>query len=118
MARVVDRKTFLTLPPGTIYAKGVKWAFDGLAIKGESLENDWYYVQPAWVDADDSEEALDRLEAMLEHGHSYSIETAEGRDGYFDADAVFLVLEQSDLKILSGWVTAALRPAVPKPGFG
>lgn len=39
--KCVDRRTFLQLPPGTIYFKGERFCFEGMAIKGELFENDW-----------------------------------------------------------------------------
>lgn len=53
--RVLDRKSFLACPAGTIYAKGVPWAFQSLCIKGDSLEsNDWCELDPTWIDEGDN----------------------------------------------------------------
>jgi hypothetical protein len=95
--RVVDRKTFLTLPEGTIFCKGVQWAFESLCIKGESLGNDWLDLDPTWVGAKDGGEASERLDEMLVFGASYPMEEAYGRDGCFDDSDVFLVFERDDL---------------------
>lgn len=107
--RVVNRADFLKLPPGTIYAKGVQWAFEGIEIKGDSLENDWYTLDPAWVSGNDSEECVELLERALAEGISVPMEVAQGRDGYFDAGAVFLVFEREDLLILRSMIDAALK---------
>lgn len=106
--RVVNRETFLKLPAGTVYAKGVPWSFNSLCFKGESLGNDWYEHDPAWVEANDSGEAFDRLERMLHQGASYPMEDAEGRDGLFDADAIFLIFEKADLEKLRGLIDNAI----------
>lgn len=106
--RVVDRKTFLTLPAGTIYCKGVRWAFEGLCIKDDSLGNDWIYLDPAWPSAHDSGEAVDLLEGSLETGSSFPCEDDMGRDGCFTEDAVFLIFEKDDLMSLRDHVNAAL----------
>lgn len=106
--RVVGRKTFIALPPGTIYCKGVRWAFSDLCIKGDSLVNDWSYLNPAWPDARDSGEAFDILERGLISGESFQSEKAEGRDGCFDDDDVFLIFENADLTTLRGYIDAAL----------
>jgi hypothetical protein len=106
--RVVNRKTFLTLPAGTIYCKGVQWAFDGLCIKDDSLENDWIYLDPAWAAARDSGEATDLLEKSLETGASFAGEDAFGRDGCFDDKDVFLIFEADDLKALRVHIDRAI----------
>jgi hypothetical protein len=106
--RVVDRKTFLTLPEGVVYAKGPKWAPGGLLFKGQSLENDWFCLNPCWVSARDSGEAVDHLDAMLEQGTSFPMEDAYGRDGYFDDNEVFLIFERADLKTLRHLIDAAI----------
>lgn len=107
--RVVDRKAFLALPPGTIYCKGVQWAFDGLCIKGDSLENDWIYLDMAGPDAKDSGEYGELLEQSLAGGSSFPSETSYGRDGCFDDDAVFLIFEAADLDRLRAFINAAPR---------
>ncbi len=109
--RVVTRKTFLTLPAGTIYCKGVPWAFDGLCIKDDSLENDWIYLDMAGPSARDSGEATDILDKSLETGASFACEDAFGRDGCFDEDAVFLIFEPADLWTLRGRIDAAISVA-------
>lgn len=95
--RAVDRKTFLMLPAGTIYCKGIKWAFDSICIKGDSLENDWIYLDPSWPAAHDTGAAVEYLEMSLADGMSFACEDAMGRDGCFDDDAVFLIYEKRDL---------------------
>jgi hypothetical protein len=107
--RVVDRKTFLTLPAGTIYCKGIQWAFDGLHIKDDSLENDWIYLDMAWPNAFDAGDAVDILQRSLATGSSFECEDAFGRDGCFNDDAVFLIFEKGDLIALRGRIEQALQ---------
>jgi hypothetical protein len=109
--RIVDRKMFLSLPAGTIYCKGVKWAFDSLSIKDDSLANDWFYLDPAWPSAHDSGEAVDLLEQSLETGASFLGEDSTGRDGCFDEDAVFLIFEVPDLLDLKSSIETAISVA-------
>jgi hypothetical protein len=106
--RLYNRKDFLNLPSGTIYAKGKKWYFGGLNIKGETLGNDWAYLEPCWISACNSGEADCRFEQMLEKGLSYPGEDAFGRDGYFDNDDIFLVFESPDLKELIKFLISAI----------
>lgn len=109
--RVVDRKTFIGLPVGTIFCKGKPWVFGSLCIKGESLQNDWFYCDPSWVDAHDSGQAFARLEEMLAAGAAYPGEDAESRDGCFDNDEIFLVYELSDLIRLEKAIQTAIAKA-------
>ncbi len=106
--RVVNRKDFLALPAGTIYCKGVQWAFDGLCIKDDSLANDWIYLDPAWPAAHDSGEAVGLLETSLATGSSFPCEDAMGRDGCFTEDAVFLIFEADDLFSLKSHIETAI----------
>jgi hypothetical protein len=106
--RVVNRTDFLKLPAGTIYCKGTPWAFDGLCIKGDSLPNDWTFLDPAWPSAFDSGEAADLLDKSLADGSSFAGEDAYGRDGCFDDREVFLIFEKDDLLALRSRIDAAL----------
>lgn len=116
--RVVDRKAFLALPAGTMYCKGVQWAFDSLCIKGDSLTNDWIYLDPAWPSAHDTGEAVNFLVDSLEEGESFPCEDAYGRDGCFDEDAVFLIFEHDDLWILRGYIDTAISLSKPQTVIG
>lgn len=98
--KVVDRKTFLTLPAGTVFCRGGKWHFGELSVKGDSLSNDWSYWSPGWIDVDDWGDAIPKFEEMLETGSSHPGNTAEGRDGRFDDADLFLVFEKADLEFL------------------
>lgn len=113
--RIIDRKAFLALPAGTIYCKGVRWAFDGLCVKGDSLANDWIYLDPAGPSAQDSGEAVDLLETSLATGSSFAGEDAMGRDGCFSEDAVFLIFEADDLLTLKSHIEAAISLASSSP---
>jgi hypothetical protein len=105
--RVVDRKAFLVMPAGTVYAKGIKWSFEGLRIKHECQENDWHYVEPADIAAFDSNERFGLLEDMLSNGTSVPMEELAMRDGCFNEEEIFLVFEPEDVRRL----IEMLRPA-------
>lgn len=109
--RVYRRAEFMKLPEGTIYARGKKWHFDTFSIKGSTFGNDWAVWSPMWVKSDDSGEAMHRLEEMLETGVSYPMETDYGRDGRFDDEDLFLVLEVGDLIDLEAAVSRAISAA-------
>jgi len=95
--RIYTKKEFLKLPEGTFFAKGVQWCIDGFCIKGESLENDFYYTNLISIDSFDSRQLADRQEEMLEKGTSYPLEESEIRDGMFDDEDIFLAFEKYDL---------------------
>lgn len=99
--RIRRRAEFLALPTGTIYAKGKPWCFDGLSVKSDTWGNDWLTLSPMWVDDSD-------LEAMLESGASSPMQEIYERDGCFDEDEIFLVMERADLERLRAMVDAAL----------
>ena len=114
---VLKRGDFLKLSAGTIYAKGKSWHwnFDQLAIKGDTLStDDWGVLHPIWIEADDGREAVERLDEMLMNGASYPMAAAAGRDGCFDEDDVFLVLERADLMELRGMIDQALSVSTPE----
>jgi hypothetical protein len=102
--RIVNRTTFLAMPAGTVYAKYEPCCFGELSIKvGNAGSND--FVLQGIVGAikhDSSEEFLDLLEAAgkdssisLEMDFDYT-----ERDGLYDADQLFAVWEQEDVKKL------------------
>ena len=109
--RIYRRKEFLALPPGTIYAKGKPWYFDGINVKADSLGNDWVCLSPMWIEARDDDEQSARLDEMLEAGASYPMASSYGRDGCFDDEEIFLVLEAADLVGLRAIVNAAIEAA-------
>lgn len=111
--RVLSRADFLKMPAGTMYAKGEPWAFDGIHVRGDTMPNgnDWDCAQLAWIDSDDSGQAVDRLDDMLENGASYPMDASYGRDGCFNEADLFLVFERADLIQLGKIVDQAILVA-------
>ena len=115
--KVLTREAFLRMPVGTAYCKGKRWYFDELAFKGDTCFSDdgrpidWFALNPAWVDGEDSNECFDRLEDMLANGTSYPMQDSIGRDGCFDDEDLFLVFEKDDLAKLREWIDAAIEAA-------
>lgn len=98
--KIVNRKTFLGLPKGTVYAKiPERWIVQDLCVKYDSYDNDWLYMSFDWVDADNSGEASDRLDKM-EHGKSYPVNKSLSRDGLFDESDMFLIYEEHDINFI------------------
>lgn len=109
--RIVDRKTFLAMPSGTVFAKFAPCWFGDLHIKGDSLDsND--FIAEAITDAFDnngSEQFADRCYEMKDKGASYPMTfDATMRDGLFDDDQLFAVWDRSDVTALIERLSRAL----------
>lgn len=113
--RIVDGKTFIELPEGTIYCKGKKWYFDGIQIKGENQGTSmWWHLDPAWIEGRNSEEVFDRLEAMADKGESYPMQTSYSKGGPANLDDMFLVFEIEDLRFFRCMIDSAIALQSPK----
>jgi hypothetical protein len=113
--RIYKRAEFLKLPAGVMYFKGKPRYFEQLSVKGETGTNDWLERDYAGVEADDSEQWASRLDEMLETGVSYPVGTDFGRDGCFDDEEVFMVLEPKDLDVTEADIKRA-RAALEEIG--
>lgn len=92
------------MPKGTVYAKiPEKWIVNELCVKYESIGNiDWYYMSFDWVDADDSMEAIERLEGMAANSSiSYPVQQSIARDSLYENDCLFLVYEYDDIAFIT-----------------
>lgn len=101
--KIVDRKTFLALPSGTVYSHYKPQVSDGLMIKGETLTKfDWVYQDLLFnVEGESSEEASDKLTDAEENGTSFNLDlNCASRDGMYDDDQLFMVYEKSDIESL------------------
>jgi hypothetical protein len=99
---IVERKTFLGLPSGTLYSKYEPCVFGPLEIKCDSLEND--YICQSIADAIDctgSDDYGEKLQAAEEYGSSLRMNfDCAGRDGCFDEGQLFAVWEEADVTAL------------------
>jgi len=97
--KIVDRKTFLALPEGTVFAKYKPCVFEALSIKGETWGND-FLVQ--YIDtALSADEADNLLYGAAETGASLPMDfDCLSRDGCFDDDQLFAVWERADVEAL------------------
>jgi len=101
---IVDRKTFMAMPAGTVFAKYEPCNFGELTIKEDTIGDIDFCVQgiiPCFVDTGDTGAWIDTLTAA-ENGTptpplDYDI---CGRDGLFDADQLFAVFERHDVEAL------------------
>jgi len=111
--KVLDKRKFLDLPPGTIFAKGHPWAFGGLNVKMESILGsdgasiDYYYINICDIESVDSDDWGEQLDAALTDGHSLKINKTEARDGMFDEEEVFLIYEPADITVLTDFLKDA-----------
>lgn len=101
---------FLKLPPGTMYCQGCRWTFGELQIKDETCARtpDWFYLAINWVEAENTDEAINLLESALKDGISIPMQETVGRDGLFNPDRLFLVYETDDLLKLQEYCAAAV----------
>jgi hypothetical protein len=100
--KILRRHAFLALPAKVAFRRGVPWVFGSLCIKGDTIvvdgkPIDFLYQELGDVAADDSGDYFEQLDEMLEAGASYEIGNAGERDGRFDDEDLFLVLEDEDV---------------------
>jgi hypothetical protein len=95
--KIVDRKTFLSLPFNTVYAKYKPCVFDEICIKGDSTDFNDFWVQYLLTVEREGEEVFDVLDRM-EKGDNVRLDLkCESRDGLFDEDQMFAVFEKDDI---------------------
>lgn len=112
--RIVDRKTFLAMPAGTIFQKYAPCYFGSIEIKDATSEpNDFYTVcsmdQPYFAAVSDSGEWMlhcDRI-ATGEASGPLDFEIIS-RDGLFDDDQLFAIWERADVEALINRIGKAL----------
>jgi hypothetical protein len=105
--KIVDRKTFLTLPYNTLYRKFSPIIFGDLEIKEDTIENgidgDWWSVDlHGYVEGcDNSDQNIESIMNAVNKGSSFTwdLETA-GRDGLYDRDEMYAVYENADIEQL------------------
>lgn len=112
--QIVNRKTFLTLPSGTLFSKFAPDYFEDLCIKGESWiwdeGNDFLYqsINDA-VRCSSSEDFSYQLDLARENGQSIPMDLyCTARDGLFDTDQLFAVWERDDVEALITRLSLAL----------
>ena len=108
--RVVDRKTFLTMPAGTVYAKigdttgdTSHYYFGEVRIKDDQRgDSDWYSVgfTDGFTTAHDSGEWADHMERLY-NGEEVEIdfETVDS-DGLYDERQLFAVFSDAEVGAL------------------
>ena len=100
--KIINRKDFLKMPAGTLFAKYKPCVFGDMMIKGDSLRNDFFCQQIVdAVDCDNSEEFHDILVDAEENGAAFNLDlNCEMRDGMFDDGELFAVWSEDDVQAL------------------
>lgn len=113
--KIVDRKAFMNLPAGTVYAKYAPQYFQEICIKGESIIGndgnhiDWLELRILQVESEGSDEESDILFQAEEEGQSFTLDLdCWGRDGMFEDSEKFAVYEIQDVKQLIARLGQAL----------
>lgn len=97
--RIVNRKTFLQLPAGTVFSKYSPCIFGDLSIKGDTVSND-FLVQDivGSIDSETDSGYYDKINASEKDGVSLKMDfDVMGRDGLFDDDQLFAIWERDDV---------------------
>ena len=100
--KIVDRKMFLAMPAGTVYAKYAPCVFEGLCVKEDTLPNgnDWFYVSLSAeaFRAHDSGDWAHLLYLSEETGKELVMDfNIQSRDGCFEDDQLFAVFSKPDV---------------------
>lgn len=108
--RIVDHKTFLAMPAGTIFSKAEGIDFDSLQVKGDTRGGDFTSLDIIGnYEFDDMDELVDRYEAMAKHGASVPFAPhAMVGDGCFDEKQMFLIYEPDDLRVIRALIDQAI----------
>lgn len=109
--KIVDRATFLALPENTLFAKYAPCYFEELCIKGETWPHDFLVQQIAdAIESKGSEDFCKKLDLAQFEGASLPMDFNNmSRDGCFDADQLFAVYEDADVRALIARLTECLK---------
>jgi hypothetical protein len=107
--KIVDRKTFLSLPKGTLFQKYEPCVTEELAVKFKSIGDiDFYYMNidgTFLIDSDGCNEETDILDDSEKNGTSFDIEfNSIMRDGCFDKEQLFMIWEEKDIELLKSFL--------------
>lgn len=98
--KIINRKEFLAMPSGTVYAKFTPADFFGdMCVKHDTWTNDWIYQTLNDFDNwHNSAERYIRIDDMVGNGVSYPLlYDSSSRDGFFDEDQLFAIWEKEDI---------------------
>jgi len=97
--KIVDHKTFMAMPPDTLFSKWRPCCFDELTIKGDSISCDFFAQDIASaIEPFGLESLSETCDRSAETGEQISIDLeCQGRDGCFDDEQMFAVWEAADV---------------------
>ena len=102
---IVNRKTFLAMPEGTVFAKYEPCIFGELMVKGETWTNDFLYQSFGWIDTDGEPfVVLSKMEKS--QVISCPVDVSTRRDGLFDEDQLFAIYENEDIRAIVNALTS------------
>lgn len=111
--KLVDFATFLSMPPGTVYAKYKPAYFYDFGVKWDTLGTR-DFVQQQIVDSLPGPDPMDAI-YRLEDGESVPVDLDRaGRDGNFDESQQFAVWEPEDVAALIDLLKSTLTPRSPE----
>lgn len=120
--RIVDRKTFLAMPVGTVFAKYDPSIIrepmvknDSVAVRGELV--DFRYISLTdQIDCYGTDDMLGILDLAEIEGRPFALHfNTESRDGLYDADQLFAVWDRDDLEGLISRLQSALAEGYANP---
>jgi hypothetical protein len=129
MMRVVNRKTFLALPAGTIYTKignetgdTSHYYFGEVRIKDDLRgDSDWYSVGfvDGFTTAHDSGEWADCMDLLYEGGEAELDFDTVGSDGLYDEGQLFAVFSDDEVRrLIERLQQARKRAQTPSSDMG
>lgn len=101
--KIVDHKTFLSMPAGTVYSKYEPCIFEPFCIKGKSISYGDFFYQTIVdsVKCRGSDEFHGLLDDSEKNGTTFPLDfDSQGRDGCFEVDQLFAVWDDSDVEAL------------------
>lgn len=109
--KIVDRKTFLFMPPETVFCKYFPCVFEEMRIKLDTFGDDFTYQGVIGeIECHSGYERIDDLFRSIETGESLTMCFDDvSRDGCFDEDQLFAVLERQDVANLISRLAKALK---------
>jgi hypothetical protein len=112
--KIVNLKTFLTLPRGTVFCRYQPCCFDGLEIKEcnyGDIDFGMTALIPPWPESSGSEEMMKILDKAEQDGQDFPLDfNSGGRDGCFQEDQLFAIFSQVGLSQLIRKLQKSLTP--------
>lgn len=116
--KIVNKKTFMATPAGTVFARYRPVDFGEICIKGDNVPNsssDFYCQTLISIDALDIGEVLELTEKSIEEGTSFNLDLHyEGREALYDDKELFAIWEHKDLEQLIDRLKEAFEMSKPK----